>query len=88
MSNPLIKIEKGVIKMTMIQKVIFGVILVIALIGLALNFVAILFSIFKTIINLAVIIGVIYLIYFFFFLTPDQREYKKRVWKNKMKRYR
>ncbi|WP_240622373.1 SA1362 family protein [Staphylococcus lutrae] len=70
------------------QKVIFGVILVIALIGLALNFVAILFSIFKTIINLAVIIGVIYLIYFFFFLTPDQREYKKRVWKNKMKRYR
>ncbi|ARJ51936.1 hypothetical protein CD134_05880 [Staphylococcus lutrae] len=74
--------------MTMIQKVIFGVILVIALIGLALNFVAILFSIFKTIINLAVIIGVIYLIYFFFFLTPDQREYKKRVWKNKMKRYR
>ncbi|HDK5709655.1 TPA: hypothetical protein PTC15_001777, partial [Staphylococcus pseudintermedius] len=45
----------------------------------------VLFSIFRSIITVAIIVGIIYLVYFFFFLTPDQRDYKKRVWKNKFK---
>ncbi|ELJ9072501.1 hypothetical protein RT969_000299 [Staphylococcus pseudintermedius] len=71
--------------MTTFQKMIFGVIIFVALIGLIINLDVVLFSIFRSIITVAIIVGIIYLVYFFFFLTPDQRDYKKRVWKNKFK---
>ncbi|EGQ3573607.1 hypothetical protein AB3Y68_000156 [Staphylococcus pseudintermedius] len=69
--------------MTTFQKMIFGVIIFVALIGLIFNLDVVLFSIFRSIITVAIIVGIIYLVYFF--LTPDQRDYKKRVWKNKFK---
>ncbi|MFP5025024.1 SA1362 family protein [Staphylococcus pseudintermedius] len=71
--------------MTTFQKMIFGVIIFVALIGLIFNLDVVLFSIFRSIITVAIIVGIIYLVYFFFFLTQDQRDYKKRVWKNKFK---
>ncbi|HCA7537529.1 TPA: hypothetical protein K8101_001016 [Staphylococcus pseudintermedius] len=71
--------------MTTFQKMIFGVIIFVALIGLIFNLDVVLFSIFRSIITVAIIVGIIYLVYFFFFLTLDQRDYKKRVWKNKFK---
>lgn len=71
--------------MTTFQKIIFGAILIVALIGLIFNLDVVLFSIFRSIITVAIIVGIIYFVYFFFFLTPDQRDYKKRVWKNKFK---
>ncbi|EGQ3333481.1 hypothetical protein G4N57_000050 [Staphylococcus pseudintermedius] len=71
--------------MTTFQKMIFGVIIFVALIGLIFNLDVVLFSIFRSIITVAIIVGIIYLVYFFFFLTPDQQDYKKRVWKNKFK---
>lgn len=71
--------------MTTFQKMIFGVIIFVALIGLIFNLDVVLFSIFRSIITVAIIVGIIYLVYFFFFLTSDQRDYKKRVWKNKFK---
>ncbi|MEJ7540693.1 SA1362 family protein [Staphylococcus intermedius] len=74
--------------MSTFQKIIFGVILIVATIGLIFNLDVVLFSIFRSILTIGIIIGIIYLVYFFFFLTPDQRDYKKRVWKNKLKRRR
>ncbi|MGV3244020.1 SA1362 family protein [Staphylococcus sp. 11261D007BR] len=74
--------------MSSLQKILFGVVIIVALIGLVFNLDVLLFSITKTIITLIVIIAIIYAIYFFFFLTPDQRKYKKAVWKNKFKRRR
>ncbi|MDU9267660.1 SA1362 family protein [Staphylococcus coagulans] len=70
------------------QKILFGIVIIIAVIGLVLNLDLVLFGIFKSIIMLIVMIGVIYLIYFFFFLTADQRNYKLRVWKNRYRRRR
>ncbi|MBI5975309.1 SA1362 family protein [Staphylococcus canis] len=72
--------------MSLTQKILFGIIIAIALIGLVLNLDVLLWSIMRTIITLAIIIGIIYLIYFYFFLTPTQRSYKKALWKNKMRR--
>ncbi|MDR9831885.1 SA1362 family protein [Staphylococcus coagulans] len=70
------------------EKILFGIVIIIAIIGLVLNLDLVLFGIFKSIIMLIVMIAVIYLIYFFFFLTPDQRNYKLRVWKNRYRRRR
>ncbi|WP_423831218.1 SA1362 family protein, partial [Staphylococcus pseudintermedius] len=55
--------------MTTFQKMIFGVIIFVALIGLIFNLDVVLFSIFRSIITVAIIVGIIYLVYFFFFLT-------------------
>ncbi|MBT2813969.1 hypothetical protein HIR57_04605 [Staphylococcus coagulans] len=74
--------------MSALQKILFGIVIIIAVIGLVLNLDLVLFGIFKSIIMLIVMIGVIYLIYFFFFLTADQRNYKLRVWKNRYRRRR
>ncbi len=74
--------------MRALQKILFGIVIIIAIIGLVLNLDLVLFGIFKSIIMLIVMIAVIYLIYFFFFLTPDQRNYKLRVWKNRYRRRR
>ncbi|MCS4485514.1 SA1362 family protein [Staphylococcus americanisciuri] len=71
--------------MSTFQKIIFTLIALVALIGFLMNLDAFLFSIMNTIITMFVVVGVIYLIYFFFFLTEDQRKYKKAVWKNKWK---
>ncbi|MCD8915044.1 MULTISPECIES: SA1362 family protein [Staphylococcus] len=63
------------------RKGLFYIILFIALIGLILNLDAMLFSLVRTIISLAIIAAIAYLIYFFFFLTKDQRKYKIAKWK-------
>lgn len=70
------------------QNVFFWIILAVALVGLVFNIDAVIFSIVNTLIMLFVILGIIFLIYYFYFLTPDQRKYKKAVWKNKWKRRR
>ncbi|WP_412520812.1 SA1362 family protein [Staphylococcus simulans] len=63
------------------RKGLFYIILLIALIGLILNLDSILFSLVRTIISLAIIAAIAYLLYFFFFLTKDQRKYKIAKWK-------
>ncbi|MHD0397621.1 SA1362 family protein [Staphylococcus simulans] len=63
------------------RKVLFYIMLIIALIGLILNLDSILFSLVRTIISLAIIAAIAYLLYFFFFLTKDQRKYKIAKWK-------
>ncbi|KXA43555.1 MULTISPECIES: SA1362 family protein [Staphylococcus] len=68
------------------RKVLFYLILLIALIGLILNLDSILFSLARTIISLAIIAGIAYLLYFFFFLTKDQRKYKIAKWKYRNRR--
>ncbi|PTJ32137.1 hypothetical protein BU026_09290 [Staphylococcus simulans] len=68
------------------RKVLFYIILLIALIGLILNLDSILFSLVRTIISLAIIAGIAYLLYFFFFLTKDQRKYKIAKWKYRKRR--
>ncbi|UEX89096.1 SA1362 family protein [Staphylococcus ratti] len=70
------------------QNVFFWIILTVALVGLVFNIDAVIFSIVNTLIMLFVILGIIFLIYYFYFLTPDQRKYKKAVWKNKWKHRR
>ncbi|AVP37128.1 hypothetical protein DOS70_04940 [Staphylococcus felis] len=71
--------------MSLSQKIIFGVIIIIALLGLVLNLDLLLWSIMRTIISVGVMIAIIYAIYFFFFMTPTQRKYKMTLWKNKFK---
>ncbi|MGV3064662.1 SA1362 family protein [Staphylococcus simulans] len=68
------------------RKVLFYIILLIALIGLILNLDSILFSLARTIISLAIIAAIAYLLYFFFFLTKDQRKYKIAQWKYRRRR--
>ena len=55
----------------------FYIVIAIALVGLILNLDAFLFSFVKMAISLAIFAGIIYLIYYFFFLTEDQRKYKR-----------
>ncbi|AVQ33096.1 hypothetical protein C7J88_02350 [Staphylococcus muscae] len=71
--------------MHILQKILFGLIVIVAFIGLITNLDAFLLSITNTLITLLVVIVVIYLLYYFFFLTKDQREIKKIIWKNKWK---
>ncbi|PNZ70955.1 hypothetical protein E2556_08680 [Staphylococcus croceilyticus] len=65
------------------KNVIFYIVLAIAAIGLILNLNVFLMSFVKTIFTFAIIAGIIYLIYYFFFLTEDQRKYRKAVRKYK-----
>ncbi|PNZ60880.1 hypothetical protein CD149_06340 [Staphylococcus condimenti] len=67
----------------MIKKGLFYSILLVALIGLIINLDAILFSLVRMVISLAILAGIAYLVYFFFFLTEDQRKYKKARWRYK-----
>ncbi|MDU0450570.1 SA1362 family protein [Staphylococcus chromogenes] len=74
--------------MKALQNIFFWIIIAVAIIGLLFNLDAVLFSLVNTLIVVIIFLGIIFLIYFFFFLTPDQRKYKKAVWKNKMRRRR
>lgn len=65
------------------RKFIFYLILAIAAFGLMMNLDEFLFSIMKAIISFAIIALIIYSIYYFFFLTEDQRKYKKALRKYK-----
>ncbi|PTF33441.1 hypothetical protein BUY21_05045 [Staphylococcus cohnii] len=59
------------------KQAIFYIVIAIALVGLILNLDAFIFSFVKMDISLAIFAGIIYLIYYFFFLTEDQRKYKR-----------
>ena len=65
------------------RKFIFYLILAIAAFGLMMNLDEFLFSIMKAIISFAIIALILSLIYYFFFLTEDQRKYKKALRKYK-----
>lgn len=65
------------------KQAIFYIVIAIALVGLILNLDAFLFSFVRMAISLAIFAGIIYLIYYFFFLTEDQRKYKKALRKYK-----
>lgn len=65
------------------RNILFYIVLIIAAIGLVMNIDEFLFSIARMLISLAVIVGIIYLIYYFFFLTEDQRKYRKAMRKYK-----
>ncbi|MEK4561780.1 SA1362 family protein [Staphylococcus sp. FSL K6-3157] len=58
------------------KRAIFYIIIAIAAIGLILNLDAFIFSFVSMAISFAVFAGIIYAIYYFFFLTEDQRKYK------------
>jgi len=60
-----------------LKQAIFYIVIAIALVGLILNLDAFLFSFVRMAISLAIFAGIIYLIYYFFFLTEDQRKYKR-----------
>ncbi|AJC96126.1 hypothetical protein BUZ56_08955 [Staphylococcus hyicus] len=74
--------------MKLIQNMIIGIVFAVALIGLLFNIDSVIFSLVNTLLMLLIIVGIIFAIYYFYFLTPDQRKYKKAVWKNKWKRRR
>lgn len=74
--------------MKLIQNTIIGIVFAVALIGLLFNIDSVIFSLVNTLLMLLIIVGIIFAIYYFYFLTPDQRKYKKAVWKNKWKRRR
>ncbi|ALM57147.1 MULTISPECIES: SA1362 family protein [Staphylococcus] len=59
------------------KRAIFYIIIAIAAIGLILNLDAFIFSFVSMAISFAVFAGIIYAIYYFFFLTEDQRKYKR-----------
>ena len=57
--------------------IIFYIILAIAAFGLIMNLDEFLFSIIKTLISFAVVALIIYLIYYFFFLTEFHRQHNR-----------
>ncbi|HLR19696.1 MAG TPA: SA1362 family protein [Staphylococcus sp.] len=59
------------------KQALFYIIIAIAAIGLILNLDAFIFSFVSMAISFAILAGIIYAIYYFFFLTEDQRKYKK-----------
>ncbi|MDG0842531.1 hypothetical protein M4L39_03690 [Staphylococcus equorum] len=59
------------------KRAIFYIIIAIAAVGLILNLDAFIFSFVSMAISFAVFAGIIYAIYYFFFLTEDQRKYKR-----------
>ncbi|GGI39978.1 SA1362 family protein [Mammaliicoccus stepanovicii] len=67
------------------KKVLFYLVIAIALFGLIMNLDVFIFGFIRMIISFAIFALIIYLVYYFFFLTPDQRKYKKAVRKNKKK---
>jgi len=60
-----------------LKQALFYIIIAIAAIGLILNLDAFIFSFVSMAISFAILAGIIYAIYYFFFLTEDQRKYKK-----------
>lgn len=59
------------------KQVLFYIVIAIAIVGLLLNLDAFLFSFVSMAISFAIFAGIIYLIYYFFFLTEDQKKYKR-----------
>ncbi|OEL02293.1 SA1362 family protein [Staphylococcus casei] len=59
------------------KQVLFYIVIAIAIVGLVLNLDAFLFSFVSMAISFAIFAGIIYLIYYFFFLTEDQKKYKR-----------
>ncbi|MCI2803461.1 SA1362 family protein [Staphylococcus pettenkoferi] len=59
------------------RNVLFYIVIIIAAFGLIMNFDVFFYSIIRSLITLAIIGVIIYLIYYFFFLTEDQRKYKR-----------
>ncbi|WP_432750133.1 SA1362 family protein [Staphylococcus pseudoxylosus] len=59
------------------KQAIFYIVIAIAVVGLVLNLDAFIFSFVRMVISLAIFGGIIYAIYYFFFLTEDQRKYKR-----------
>ncbi len=67
------------------KKFLFYLIIIIALFGLIMNLDFFIMGFIRMVISLIIFGIIIYLIYYFFFLTPDQRKYKRAVRKNKRK---
>lgn len=67
------------------KNVLFYLIIAIAVFGLIMNLDFFIMGFIRMVISLIIFGIIIYLIYYFFFLTPDQRKYKKAVRKNKRK---
>nr|WP_263313191.1 SA1362 family protein [Mammaliicoccus sp. Marseille-Q6498] len=65
------------------KKVLFYLIIAIALFGLIMNLDVFILGFVKMIISFIIFGLILYLIYYFFFLTPDQRKYKKAMRKQK-----
>jgi hypothetical protein len=65
------------------KRVLFYIVIAIAAFGLFMNLDDFVFSFVKMLVSFAIIAAIIYGIYYFFFLTEDQRKYKKAVRKAK-----
>ncbi|MEB8098884.1 SA1362 family protein [Staphylococcus xylosus] len=59
------------------KQAIFYIVIAIAIVGLVLNLDAFIFSFVRMVVSLAIFGGIIYAIYYFFFLTEDQRKCKR-----------
>jgi len=67
------------------KNVLFYLIIAIAVFGLIMNLDFFIMGFIRMIVSLIIFGLIIYLIYYFFFLTPDQRKYKKAMRKQKRK---
>lgn len=67
------------------KKVLIYIVLAIALVGLLLNLDIVFNMILNAIIFIAVLGLILYAVYYFFLLTPSQREYKRALRKSKRK---
>ncbi|WP_347285819.1 SA1362 family protein [Mammaliicoccus sciuri] len=65
------------------KNVLFYLIIAIAVFGLIMNLDFFIMGFIRMIVSLIILGLIIYLIYYFFFLTPDQRKYKKAMRKQK-----
>ncbi|WP_159314639.1 SA1362 family protein [Mammaliicoccus sciuri] len=65
------------------KNVLFYLIIAIAVFGLIMNLDFFIMGFIRMIVSLIIFGLIIYLIYYFFFLTPDQRKYKKAILKQK-----
>ncbi|PTK14553.1 hypothetical protein BUZ90_09960 [Mammaliicoccus sciuri] len=65
------------------KNVLFYLIIAIAVFGLIMNLDFFIMGFIRMIVSLIIFGLIIYLIYYFFFLTPDQRKYKKAMSKQK-----
>ncbi|PTJ57031.1 hypothetical protein BU006_12065 [Mammaliicoccus sciuri] len=61
------------------KNVLFYLIIAIAVFGLIMNLDFFIMGFIRMIVSLIIFGLIIYLIYYFFFLTPDQRKYKKAI---------
>ncbi|MCD8880856.1 SA1362 family protein [Mammaliicoccus sciuri] len=65
------------------KNVLFYLIIAIAVFGLIMNLDFFIMGFIRMIVSLIIFGLIIYLTYYFFFLTPDQRKYKKAMRKQK-----